>query len=129
MSSKGVGPLKDLPFIIGCEPINSFKRLFSQNMPPLGQGVFCCHWYIMKMLSSAGYRSQCKTSDSCGRKKIGEKLTYVTLFDENENVDIRYINHLYISYYLMTINNVYVIIQSKVCIYIYILNYIYIYMY
>ena len=27
---------KDLPFIIGCEPIRSFKKLFSQNLPPLG---------------------------------------------------------------------------------------------
>ena len=34
--------IKDLPSIIGCEPIRSFKKLYPQNLPPLGlrQGYF-----------------------------------------------------------------------------------------
>ena len=31
---------KDLPSNIGCEPIRSYKKLFSQNLPPLGKGNF-----------------------------------------------------------------------------------------
>ena len=34
--------IKNLPSIIDCEPIRSFKKLFWQNLPPLGQRLFCC---------------------------------------------------------------------------------------
>ena len=38
--------IKDLPSIIGCEPIRSFKKLFSQNLPPLRLRVFCCRLHL-----------------------------------------------------------------------------------
>ena len=41
-----VPQIKDLPSIIGCEPIRGFKKLFSQNLPLLGLRVFCCRWDI-----------------------------------------------------------------------------------
>ena len=36
---------RDFPSIIGCEPFRSFKKLYSQNLPPLGKG--CYRWYIV----------------------------------------------------------------------------------
>ena len=46
-------PIKDLPSIVGCEPIRSFKKLFSQNMAPLGvKGILLPLLHFLHALTS-----------------------------------------------------------------------------
>ena len=41
--------VKDLPSIIGCEPIRRFKKLFSQNLLPLGKGILLLLVHVLKL--------------------------------------------------------------------------------